>query len=104
MMAERGLLDRNMTERLLHLSFYPSGSVVEMADGSVGVVVAAHTAPRELYTPAKPVVAILANAQGHVYSSPRHVDLAECEGRSIVRTLSDSQRRLLLGRRYPELV
>ena len=104
MMAERGLLDRNMTDRLMQLSFYPSGSVVELADGSVGVVVAAHTAPRELYTPAKPVVALLADARGQVYSNPRHVDLAECEGRSIVRTLSDSQRRLLLGRRYPELV
>jgi HD-GYP domain-containing protein (c-di-GMP phosphodiesterase class II) len=104
LLAERGLLDRNLAERLLQLSFYPSGSVVELADGSVGLVVASHMAPREIYTPAKPVVALLADAEGKVFSSPRHIDLAECEGGSIVRALSESQRRLLLGRRYPELV
>lgn len=104
LMAERGLLDRNLAERLLHLSFYPVGSVVELADGAVGVVVAAHMAPRELHTPARPVVALLADAEGKLLPNPRHLDLAECEGRSIVRTLTAPQRRLLLGRRYPELV
>ena len=104
LMAERGLLDGDVAARLLGLSFYPVGSVVEMADGAVGVVVAAHMSPRELYTPAKPVVALLADPDGHLLPSPRHLDLAECEGRSIVRTLTSDQRRLLLGRRYPELV
>lgn len=104
MMAERGKLDRNLAERLLHLSFYPVGSVVEMADGSVGVVVASHMAPRERHTPARPVVAMLTDSQGALLPTPRHLDLAECEGRSITRTLSPAQRRQLLGRRYPNLV
>jgi hypothetical protein len=103
LMAERGLLDRDLAERLLKLSFYPVGSVVELADGSVGVVVASHMAPRELHTPARPVVALLADAEGKLLPTPRHLDLAECDGRSIVRSLPTPQRRQLLGRRYPEL-
>ncbi len=48
LMAERGLLDGDVAARLLGLSFYPVGSVVEMADGAVGVVVASHMAPRRI--------------------------------------------------------
>jgi HD-GYP domain-containing protein (c-di-GMP phosphodiesterase class II) len=103
LMADRDLLDRNLAERLLHLSFYPVGSVVELADGSVGVVVATHLLPRQLQTPARPVVAVLADAEGKALPSPRHLDLAECEGRAIVRALTAPQRRTVLGRRYPEL-
>jgi HD-GYP domain-containing protein (c-di-GMP phosphodiesterase class II) len=104
LLADRGLLDRNLAERMLHLSFYPVGSVVELADGRVGVVVATHLLPRQLHTPARPVVAVLADAEGRTFPSPRHVDLAECEGKTIVRALTQPQRRTLLGRRYPELV
>jgi HD-GYP domain-containing protein (c-di-GMP phosphodiesterase class II) len=103
-LAERGGLDRVLAERLLHLSFYPVGSVVEMADGAVGVVVATHLAPRQLLTPAKPVVALLTDAGGRLLPSPRHLDLAESEGRAVARSLTAAQRRDLLGRRYPELV
>jgi HD-GYP domain-containing protein (c-di-GMP phosphodiesterase class II) len=104
LLAERGLLDRDLAGRLMLLSFYPVGSVVELADGCVGVVVASHMAPREQHTPARPVVAVLADGDGKLLSSPKHLDLAECDGRSIVRTLPTTQRRQLLGRRYPELV
>jgi HD-GYP domain-containing protein (c-di-GMP phosphodiesterase class II) len=103
LLAERGLLDRNFAERLLQLSFYPVGSVVQLADGAVGLVVASHMAPRERHTPARPVVAILADKQGRVLPNPHHIDLAECDSRSIVSTLSEAQRHLLLGRRYPAL-
>jgi len=34
----------------------------------------------------------------------RHVDLAQCESRSITRTVPATERRELLGKRYPELV
>lgn len=104
LLAEQGKLDRDMAERLLGLSYYPVGSIVELADGAVGVVVASHMAPRELHTPAKPVVALLADAHGKMLPAPQHLDLAECEGRSIIRTLTSNQKRVLLGRRYPELV
>ncbi len=36
LLAENGALDREQAERLLQLSFYPVGSVVELADGGAG--------------------------------------------------------------------
>jgi HD-GYP domain-containing protein (c-di-GMP phosphodiesterase class II) len=104
LLAEQGLLDRFHTEKLLHLSFYPVGTVVELADGAVGVVVATHQNRRDLNTPARPVLALLTDPQRQTLPAPRHVDLAECEGHSIVRSLPAEERRQLLGKRYPELV
>jgi HD-GYP domain-containing protein (c-di-GMP phosphodiesterase class II) len=104
LLAEQGVLDRHHAERLLHLSFYPVGSVVELADGTNGVVVATHQGRRDWNTPARPVLALLTDAQGHVLPVPRHVDLAECDGPSIVRSLPPAERRQLLGRRYPEWI
>jgi hypothetical protein len=104
LLAEQGALDRYNAERLLQLSFYPLGSVVELADGAVGVVVATPSARRDLNSPARPVVALLTDTQGRALPLPRHVDLAQCDSRSIVRTLSHAERRDLLGRRHPELV
>lgn len=103
LLAEKGALDQAAAERLLHLSFYPLGSVVELADGAVGVVVATHPTHLDLNAPARPVVALLANAKGQLLSAPRYIDLAECDDRSIVRTLPRAERRRLLGKRYPEL-
>jgi HD-GYP domain-containing protein (c-di-GMP phosphodiesterase class II) len=102
LLAEQGALDRLQTERLLQLSFYPVGAAVELADGSVGLVVATHVGRRELTSPARPVVALLVDAQGRPLPSPVHLDLAQCEGRSVVRSLSPQERCQLLGARYPE--
>jgi hypothetical protein len=102
--AEKGSLDRHQAERLLQLSFYPTGSVVELADGAIGVVVATHACRRDLSAPARPVVALLTDTQGHPLPLPVHVDLAECEGRSILRSLQPGERRDVLGKRYPEWV
>lgn len=102
LLAEQGQLDRHYAECLLHLSFYPVGSVVELADGAVGVVVATPQPRRELSSPARPVVALLLNGQGQPLPSPHHVDLAQCESPSIVRTLSVVEGRELLGGRFPE--
>jgi hypothetical protein len=104
LLAEQGLLDRYHAERLLHLSFYPVGTVVELADGAVGVVVATHQGRRDLDAPARPVLALLTDGQRQPLAAPRHLDLAECEGHSIVRSLAPVERREFLGRRYPELV
>jgi HD-GYP domain-containing protein (c-di-GMP phosphodiesterase class II) len=103
-LAEQGKLDRHLAQKLLQLSLYPVGSVVEMADGSIGMVVATHSAPKEKQTPAKPVLAILVDHSGHMLPAPKHLDLVESEKKSIVRTLSQTQRRQLLGKRYPELI
>jgi hypothetical protein len=100
--AEKGALDRQLAERLLQLSFYPAGTAVELADGSLGVVVATHAGRRDLAAPGRPVVALVTDARGQLLPVPAHVDLAECEGRSVLRSLPPGERRELLGRRYPE--
>jgi HD-GYP domain-containing protein (c-di-GMP phosphodiesterase class II) len=106
LLAEQGALDGQQAERLLHLSFYPTGSVVELADGAVGVVVAP---PRgwgdraaAMQAPARPVVALLLDERGQPLASPQHLDLAVSESRSIVRTVPAPERGSLLGRSYPE--
>ncbi|HTU20376.1 MAG TPA: HD domain-containing phosphohydrolase [Gemmataceae bacterium] len=104
LLAEQGQLDRHYAECLLHLSFYPVGSVVELADGAVGVVVATPQPRRDLNSPARPVVALLMDGQGQPLPLPHHVDLAQCDSPSIVRTLSAAESRQLLGGRFPEWV
>jgi HD-GYP domain-containing protein (c-di-GMP phosphodiesterase class II) len=102
-MAERDELDRRQAERLLTLSFYPTGSVVELVDGSLGLVVAAHTGKVDLSTPARPVILLLTDSESRPLATPRPLDLSQTEHRSVVRTLSPEQRRELLGKRFPEL-
>jgi HD-GYP domain-containing protein (c-di-GMP phosphodiesterase class II) len=102
LLAEQGLLDADQAECLLHLSFYPVGSVVELAHGAVGVVVATPGTRHDLSTPARPVVAVLTDAQGEPLGCPHHLDLAQCDRYGIVRTLSGEESRHLLARRFPE--
>jgi hypothetical protein len=102
LMAEAGALDRQHAERLLALSFYPVGTAVELADGSVGVVVATHPGRVDLSLPARPVIALLVDGQGRPLATPIHFDLAESESRSIVRSLPSPERRELLGGQFPE--
>jgi HD-GYP domain-containing protein (c-di-GMP phosphodiesterase class II) len=102
LMAEQGTLDRFQAERLLSLTFYPVGQAVELADGAVGLVVATHPGRRDLNGLARPVLALLTDSQGHPLPAPQHLDLAECEGRSILRSLPARERRQLLDQQHPE--
>jgi hypothetical protein len=101
LLADQGLLDRHYAECLLHLSFYPVGSLVEMAHGAVGVVVATPGPWRDLNGPARPVVAVLVDEHGEALARPQHLDLGQCENHSIVRSLTAAERRDLLGRCPP---
>jgi len=101
LLAEQGALDRYQAERLLMLSFYPVGTAVELADGAMGIVIATASAHGDLQAPARPVVEILTDSDGRPMPSPRYVDLARCEGHSIVRSLPPAERRQWLGRSYP---
>jgi hypothetical protein len=101
LLAEDGKLDRQAAECLLALSFYPVGSVVELASGAVGVVVAGPRGqenPPDLSAPARPVVLVLTDAQGTPLSCPRPLDLSRCDHHSIVRALSAGERAAALGR------
>jgi HD-GYP domain-containing protein (c-di-GMP phosphodiesterase class II) len=104
LLAEQGLLDRQHAEGLLHLTFYPIGTAVELADGTVGVVVATPGERRDLNAPARPVVAVLLDAQGQPQAAPRHLDLARSGHHSIVRSLSRGDRIKALGEWFPEWV
>jgi HD-GYP domain-containing protein (c-di-GMP phosphodiesterase class II) len=102
LLAEQGQLDPHFAECLLTLSFYPVGSVVELAHGAVGVVVATPGPRADLNSPARPVVALLTNAAGEPLPRPQHIDLAHTESHSIVRLLPPVERFELLARHFPQ--
>ncbi len=102
MLAEEGLLDRHHAERLLHLSFYPVGTAVELADGSIGVVVATPHSRRDGGNPTRPVVVLLLNPLGEPEAAAHYLDLAQCDHQSIVRSLSRQERRTALADTHPE--
>lgn len=103
LLADQGALDRYQAERLLGLSFYPVGSVVELSDGAVGVVVDFHAGPTGNLHPAKPVVSLLTDSHGLPVPIPRHVDLAQDDPRTVLRNLPPHDRRHLMLKRYPQL-
>lgn len=101
--AEAGRIDRDFAEYLLHLSFHPLGTVVELTDGRIAVVAATHNSRTNLRASMRPVVAVLANARGEVLPRPEFLDLATTEVGSIVRAVPAGERREKLGEWYPDL-
>jgi hypothetical protein len=101
-LAQQGGLRSDCAQALLTLSLYPAGTAVELADGALGVVVATHQGSKDVQSCARPVVALLTDGQGRPLPFPSPLDLAESEGRSIVRSLPAGERRRLLGGAYPE--
>jgi len=104
LLAEQGQLDRDFVEYLLNLSFYPAGTIVELTDGRVGVVVANHHNRLDSRTPGRPVVAVLADAGGVLLPHPEHIDLSTTERGSILGGVPAARACKLLGSRYPDLV
>jgi hypothetical protein len=104
LLAEHGLLDREYAAHLVRLSFYPVGTVVELTDGRVGVVVANHPNPDDPRAPGRPVVAVLAADDGELLPHPEYADLATADRGGILRAVPPPRRRELLGHRYPDLV
>lgn len=101
--AEQRRLDGDIAESLLHLSFHPVGTVVELSDGRVGTVVATHQGRVNLRATSRPVIAILADERGELLARPEYLDLATTEQGAILRALSTNERRRLLATRYPDL-
>jgi HD-GYP domain-containing protein (c-di-GMP phosphodiesterase class II) len=103
LMADQGLLDRTHAEKLLELSFYPVGSVVELSDGAAGYVFATQSGRAGIDHPAQPIVSLLTGPAGQALVFPHIVDLAQ-DGRTIVRGLPRAERRKLLLDKHPELI
>lgn len=102
--AEGGQLDKDFAEYLVTLAFYPVGAVVELTDGRVGVVAANHPDRLDPRAPGRPVIAVLADADGQLLPRPEHVDLSASARGGVLRTLPAARRREILGARYPDLV
>ena len=103
LLAEHGQLDKDFAEYLVHLSFYPVGSIVELTDGRIGTIAANHVNRMDPRSPGRPIVALLAEADGTLISRPEHVDLSLATRGAVLRTLPAERCKEVLGRRYPEL-
>lgn len=101
--AEEGKAHMDFVEYLLKLSFYPLGTVVELTDGRVGVVVSAHPHKVGLRATARPVVSVLTDARGTVLPQPQVVDLAGAEFGGIVRAVSTAEKVTLFAATHPDL-
>ncbi len=101
LLAEQGQLDRAQTEKLLRLTFYPAGSVVQLSDGAVALVVGT---PKAMINPAKATVIPLRTAAGDAPAYPWPIDLAESNSLNILRALTPAERANVLGRTHPSLV
>lgn len=104
LLADSGKLDRLSAEKLLQMGFYPTGTVVELTDGSTGVVLNTRDPRQALALANKPMMSLLADESGQAYPTPKFIDLAETETLSVVRALPKHERIKRLGRPYPEYV
>jgi HD-GYP domain-containing protein (c-di-GMP phosphodiesterase class II) len=100
-LAEQGVLDPAFATRLLERGFYPVGTAVELADGSLGVVVGTRLGHHDARTPGRPIVALLTDPEGEPLPHPRHVDLEKTD-RAIFRALPPTERRERLGQHHPD--
>lgn len=103
LLAERDYLDKKWAERLLLLSFYPVGSVVELSDGMIGLIVGTHPGERGMTHPGQPIVQLVLDADRKPLAWPPLVDLLEQRERSIVRSLNAEERAAMLGKHFPHL-
>jgi hypothetical protein len=89
---------------MLALGLYPSGTVVELANGATAVVLSpCEPVGRHNIAP-RTAVAVLAESDGRALASPRYIDLTDASSRNVVRALNPLDRLNRLGRSYPEWV
>ncbi len=101
LLAERNYLDQASAERLLLLSFYPVGSVVELNDGAIAMVIGTHAGDAGMTQPGRPIVQIALDAHSQAPAWPTIVDLLAATDRSIVRGLRPDERVAYLGNLCP---
>ncbi|MBX9682137.1 MAG: hypothetical protein K2X38_25545 [Gemmataceae bacterium] len=103
LMGDRGSLDPNQAEKLMRLGFHPIGSLVQLSDGAIGIILDTKGKHRAKPNPARPRVLVVRQADGHSPPLPSVLDLQEEADLSVVRGLAEAERRTLIGRTYPEL-
>jgi HD-GYP domain-containing protein (c-di-GMP phosphodiesterase class II) len=101
--AEKGRLDVCLAENLLSLSLYPPGTVVELSDSSIGLVQNTSAGQNGQQVSCRPVVRLLIGAEGKALPESPALDLAQAEGRHIVRALTVEEARQVLGSRVLDL-
>jgi len=103
LLAEHGQLDKDFAEYLVNLTFYPIGSIVELTDGRIGMIASNPVNRIDPRSPGRPVVAILAEADGTLLSHPEHVDFSIASRGGVQHSLPIERCKEVLGKRYPEL-
>lgn len=88
LLAERCYLDPASAERLLVLSFYPIGSMVELNDGAIARVIATHPGDVGMAHPDRPIVLVTTDVDQRPLACPLVVDLLRHRERSILRGLA----------------
>lgn len=103
LLAERDYLDKKWAERLMQVSFFPVGSVVELNDGAIALVIGTHPGQTGITHPAQPIVQLLQDADGKPFAWPSVVDLLEQRERNILRSLNPADRLTALQGAFPRL-
>lgn len=102
--GENGKLDKVYASYLLAVSFCPSGTSIELSDGSLGVVLATPT-PRGLAVePNNQIVAVLRGPDGSYLPQPKILDLAGRTSPAVLRCLSQKETDDLIGSEFPEWI
>ncbi len=99
MIGEQGILDKQLTPTLVDLTFYPIGSVVELLNGSIGIVIASHYGKSHFRSAIRPVIQLLTDENKNRVAVTTIVDLAEIERDLIIRTIGSPERNNYL---YPD--
>ncbi|NBR05963.1 MAG: hypothetical protein EBT92_09345 [Planctomycetes bacterium] len=100
--SEDGKLDKVYARFLLAVSFYPSGTAVELSDGSLGVVLANPLSRFTEIESNNQIVAVLRETDGSYLPKPKILDLAGKTSPAVLRCLSQNEKDDLIGSEFPE--
>jgi hypothetical protein len=89
--AESGKLDLTVAFRLLDVSFYPLGTLVELSGGEQAEVVATQRIVSDIELASLPIVRIVRDSEGRRVAEPIYWNLAQKKGCRVVRTLLDTR-------------
>lgn len=101
-LADRGSLDNQLVATIASLGYYPNSTAVELSNGSSGIVVSTAKADPNNNDALRPVVAVLQEHDGICYPYPRIMDLRQCHGIAVTRSLTAKERKNRFGDFFPQ--